>query len=116
MKTKGSKCITWTQRLQLETMVKTNVHKKTMAEILGVSLQTIYNELKRGTYTRLDSRTYEYVETYSPDITQARYEFYLTDKGPDVKSAEIIFIPPLTNGSALAIIHKLSCCSKNMGV
>ena len=39
MKTKGSKCITWTQRLQLEMLVRANVHKKTMAEVLGVSLR-----------------------------------------------------------------------------
>lgn len=87
MKTKGSKCITWTQRLQLESMVKASVHKKTMAEVLGVSLQTIYNELKRGTYTRLDSRTYEYIDTYSPEIAQASYEFNLTGKGPELKIA-----------------------------
>lgn len=85
MKTKGSKCLTWTQRLQLETLVKAKVHKKKMAEVLGVTLQTIYNELKRGTYPRLDCRTYEYIDTYSPDIAQQRYEFYLTGKGPALK-------------------------------
>lgn len=87
MKTKGSKCITWTQRLQLESLVRANVHKTKMAEVLGVSLQTIYNELKRGTYPWLDSRTYEYIETYSPDIAQASYEFNLTGKGPELKIA-----------------------------
>lgn len=85
MKTKGSKCLTWTQRLQLESMLKAKVHKKKIAEVLGVSLQTIYNELKRGTYSRLDSRTYTYIDTYSPEIAQARYEFYLTGKGPALK-------------------------------
>lgn len=87
MKTKGSKCLTWTQRLQLETLVKAKVHKRKMAEVLGVTLQTIYNELKRGTYTRLDSRTYEYIDTYSPEIAQASYEYKLTGKGPDLKIA-----------------------------
>lgn len=85
MRTKGSKCLTWIQRLQLETMVKAKVHKKRMAEVLGVSLQTIYNELKRGTYTRLDPVTYEYYDTYSPDIAQQRYDFLLTGKGPALK-------------------------------
>lgn len=85
MKTKGSRCLTWTQRLQLETMIKAKVHKKRMAEVLGVSLQTIYNELKRGTYTRLDPVTYEYYDTYSPDIAQQRYDFLLTGKGPALK-------------------------------
>ena len=48
MKTKGSRCLTWTQRLQLESMLKAKVHKKRIAEVLGVSLQTVYNEMKRG--------------------------------------------------------------------
>ena len=85
MKTKGSRCLTWTQRLQLESMLKAKVHKRRIAEVLGVSLQTVYNELKRGTYPRLDSRTYEYIDTYSPEIAQANYDFLLTGKGPGLK-------------------------------
>ena len=85
MKTKGSKCLTWVQRLQIEGMVKAKVSKKKMAEVLGVSLQTVYNELKRGTYTRLNGTTYEFYKTYSPDIAQRKYEYNLTSKGPDLK-------------------------------
>ena len=48
MKTKGSKCLTWNQRLQIEALLKANVSKKKIAEALGVSFQTVYNELKRG--------------------------------------------------------------------
>ena len=86
MKTKGSKCLTWTQRLQLEVMVKANLPKTKMAEVLGVSLQTIYNELKRGHYRRLDTNLVEY-DSYSPDIAQKRYEYNLTSKGPELKIA-----------------------------
>ena len=85
MKTKGSRCLTWTQRLQLESMLKAKVHKKRIAEVLGVSLQTVYNEMKRGTYPRLDYKTYEYVDAYSPEIAQASYDFLLTGKGPGLK-------------------------------
>ena len=85
MKTKGSKCLTWVQRLQIEGMVKAKVSKKKMAEVLGVSLQTVYNELKRGTYLRCDSKTYEYYETYSPERAQQKYEYNLTSKGPELK-------------------------------
>ena len=86
MKTKGSKCLTWTQRLQLEGMLKANVSKTKIAEALNVSLQTVYNELKRGRYTRLDTYLVEH-DTYSPDKAQKRYEYNLTSKGPELKIA-----------------------------
>ena len=86
MKTKGSKCLTWTQRLQLEGMVKAKISKVKMAEALEVSQQTIYNELKRGRYTRKDTHLVEY-DSYSPDIAQKKYEYNLTSKGPELKIA-----------------------------
>lgn len=86
MKTKGSKCLTWTQRLQIETLMKANVPKIKIAAMLGCSLQTVYNELKRGRYTRLDTYLVEH-DTYSPDKAQARYEYNLTSKGPELKIA-----------------------------
>ena len=86
MKTKGSKCLTWRQRLQIEALLKANVSKKKIAETLGVSLQTIYNELKRGRYMRLDTHLVEH-DTYSPDKAQTKYEYNLTGKGPELKIA-----------------------------
>lgn len=86
MKTKGSKCLTWVQRLQIETLMNAKVSKKEIAALLGCSLQTVYNELKRGRYTRLDTHLVEH-DTYSPDKAQQRYEYNLTSKGPDLKIA-----------------------------
>lgn len=86
MKTKGSKCLTWTQRLQIETLMNAKVPKTKIAALLGCSLQTVYNELKRGRYTRLDTYLVEH-DTYSPDKAQRRYEYNLTSKGPDLKIA-----------------------------
>lgn len=88
MKTKGSKCLTWTQRLQLEALIKAKTKKNEIAQILGVSLATVYNELKRGRYERLDGATYIFHDTYSPDKAQQRYEYNLTSKGPDLKIAK----------------------------
>lgn len=85
MKTKGSKCLTWTQRLQLAALLKAKTRKPEIAQILGVSLATVYNEIKRGRYQRLDGATYIFYDTYSPDKAQARYEYHLTSKGPDLK-------------------------------
>lgn len=87
MKTKGSKCLTWTQRLQLEALLKAKTRKPEIAQILGVSLATVYNEIKRGRYQRLDGATYIFHDTYSPDKAQRRYEYNLTSKGPDLKIA-----------------------------
>lgn len=44
------KHLTKTQRLQLETLLRTNTPKKDIAKMLGVHITTIYRELKRGTY------------------------------------------------------------------
>lgn len=87
MKTKGSKCLTWTQRLQLEALLKAKTRKPEIARILGVSLATVYNEIKRGRYQHLDGATYIFHDTYSPDKAQRRYEYNLTSKGPDLKIA-----------------------------
>ena len=87
MKTSGSKCLTWTQRLEIETLLKANISKKQIAQLIGVSLQTVYNELKRGRYQRLDGTTYIFYDTYSPDKAQKRYEYNLTSKGPELKIA-----------------------------
>ena len=86
MRTKGSKCLTWIQRLQLEAYLKANVPKTEIAQLLGCSLQTVYNELKRGRYQRLDTE-YVFHDTYSPDKAQRKYEYNLTSKGPDLKIA-----------------------------
>lgn len=43
-KRKGTKNLTWTQRIQLETLLKEGLHKKLIAEQLGISLSTIYRE------------------------------------------------------------------------
>ena len=86
MKTKGSKCLTWIQRLQLEGMLKANVPKTVIADTLGVCLQTVYNELKRGRYQRLDTYLVEH-DSYSPEKAQKKYEYNLTSKGPELKIA-----------------------------
>lgn len=43
-KRKGTKNLTWTQRIQLEMLLKEGLHKKLIAEQLGISLSTIYRE------------------------------------------------------------------------
>ncbi len=93
MKRKGTKNLTFTQRIQLETLFNEGLHKRDIAERLGVCLATIYNELKRGYYQRkrvkhtnwFGDKTYKYLDSYSAHIAEERYRFNLTSRGAPIK-------------------------------
>ena len=81
---KGSKQLTWTNRLQIEAWQKAGISKSKMAAFLGVSLRTVYNELSRGEYTHLNT-DYTVETRYSPDIAEKKYQEHLRVKSPDLK-------------------------------
>lgn len=93
MRQHGTKNITWTQRTQLEAYMNAGLHKRKIAELLGVSLVTVYNELKRGRceikkYSHTDcvgERFYKKVISYSARIAQDKYEMNLTAHGAPIK-------------------------------
>lgn len=93
MKKRGTKNLTYTQRLQLEAYLESGLHKKIIAEKLGVCLATIYNELKRGAYERkklirtdyYGDRYYKKIIAYSPVIAEQKYRINLTSHGPELK-------------------------------
>jgi IS30 family transposase len=58
---------------------------KEISEKLRVDVSTIYRELKRGRYERLNGQTWEMETSYSPDIAEARYQENLRNKGPELK-------------------------------
>ena len=94
MKHKGDKCLTRTQRQQLESLLKAKLHKKKIAEILGVCLTTVYNEIHRGAYEHRyndhdpeGDRYYRYKAQYSSDLAQSKHEFNMTAKGRPLKIA-----------------------------
>ncbi|MBS6799180.1 MAG: IS30 family transposase [Firmicutes bacterium] len=79
---KGTKFkhLTWNDRLVIERMMKKKINKEIIAEAVGCSLRTVYNEIKRAQYQHLnDDWSVEY--RYSPDIAQAKYEKGLRKKG-----------------------------------
>ncbi|MCM1335899.1 MAG: helix-turn-helix domain-containing protein, partial [Eubacterium sp.] len=81
------KHLTWKDRLKIEKAVKEGLKPTKIADRLHVDNSTIYRELKRGTYTHLNSDlTTE--ERYSPEIAQQRYEENLRAKGADLKIAD----------------------------
>lgn len=77
--------LTHTQRLQIETLNNAKKTKKEIAEILGLHLCTIYRELKRGAYNRLNGSTWETFVSYSAQISQDRYDNLCSGKGRPIK-------------------------------
>lgn len=75
---------TFTERLQIEAMLKSGYQKREIAKRLGFHPNSITDELKRGEYTRLTSDLVE-VKAYSPDIAEQKYRANLAAKGGNLK-------------------------------
>lgn len=78
------KHLTYTDRLRIEKMLKEKTPVKRIADTLRVSDSTIYRELRRGRYTRMNSDL-TMTEAYSPDIAEQNYRANLADKGGPLK-------------------------------
>ena len=78
------KHLSFNDRLNIEAWQKVGVSVSKMAEMLGVHISTIYRELKRGTYERLNSDLTT-VERYSPDKAEQQYREHLKAKGAQLK-------------------------------
>lgn len=78
------KHMTFNDRLKLEAYLKIGLSVNDIAAVLGFDRSTIYRELKRGSYVRLNSDLTT-KESYSPDISQKRYRANLKSKGPSLK-------------------------------
>lgn len=78
------KHLSHTDRLRIETMQRDGKTPREMADRVGVHISTIYRELKRGVYERLNS-DYTTESRYSPEIAEERYRANLLAKGPALK-------------------------------
>lgn len=92
MKSKGTKNLTYTQRLQIETLFNAKRPKKEIAKQVGICLRTLQYELKRGAYehvTKQDTFWYgvRYIKNvkYSASIAHERYKLACTAKGRPLK-------------------------------
>lgn len=86
------KQLTFTNRLQIETMLKLKTPIRVIADTLGVHISTIYREVKRGVYDRkiikkdfYGDDILTYIRTYSPDIAEEKYQYNLKSKGAPLK-------------------------------
>lgn len=84
-KNRTFKHLTYTDRLRIEKWLKAGLKPLQIAKQLRITHQTIYNELKRGRYERLNSATWELETSYSPDIAEEKYRKHLKEKGGDLK-------------------------------
>ena len=79
------KHLTRTDRLRIEKCLNEGYTYRQIADVLRVHISTVYREIERGSYTRLNGDTYEFYTAYSPDIAEERYRANLSAKGADLK-------------------------------
>ncbi|MGF6376727.1 IS30 family transposase [Clostridiales Family XIII bacterium PM5-7] len=81
---KHYKHLTWNDRLTIDKMYRKKFAVKDIADVVGCSVATIYNELKRATYVRtMDDLTER--EEYNPEGAERRYRENLKKKGRERK-------------------------------
>ena len=84
-KNKKGKHLNYEERLLIERWWNRDKKSKVeIADLLDRSYKTIREEIKRGLTINLTTDLIE-IEVYSADIAQAKYEYNLTGKGPELK-------------------------------
>lgn len=81
---KGYKHLTYNDRLKIDLMIRHGHSVGEIAAEIGCSLNTIYNELKRGRYMHRNSDLTE-EERYNPDGSEERYRRLKREKGRGLK-------------------------------
>lgn len=79
------KHLTYTDRIRIEKWLKEGYTCRQIADKLRVHISTIYREIHKGEYQRLNGDTWEYYTAYSPDIAEKHYQDNLRAKGADLK-------------------------------
>lgn len=85
MRREPFKHLTMTDRMRIERWMKEGMKPREVAAKLRVHISTVYRELKRGEYERLNGKTWLMETAYSPKIANDRYMENLRNKGPDLK-------------------------------
>lgn len=113
---KKRKNLTYTQRLQIETLYNAKTTIKEISKILGLHISTIYRELKRGSYEHTKKYNnfwygVKYIKEikYSSQIAQERYDLLCTSKGRPLKIGnDFAFVEYM---ETRVIKDKLSACA-----
>lgn len=80
------KHLTYTNRLQIEAWLKAKKSVAWIAEQIGCSRPTIYRELKKGRYIKMNTDL-TFSEAYAPEIAEDKYQANLRAKGGQLKIA-----------------------------
>lgn len=80
------KYLTERERYQIESLLKAKTPVKEIADILGKCKATIYNEIKRGTVSLINTHLIEKSQ-YCADVAQNKAEHNATNKGRSLKLA-----------------------------
>ena len=92
------KHLTKNDRLRMERWLNKGMKPREIADKLRVHISTVYRELKRGEYERLDGDTWEMVTAYSPDIAEERYQNHLREKRARLEDWSRSRIGPIHRG------------------
>lgn len=84
MNYKGYHHLKWEDRLKIEGALKTGGKPAEIAEMLGVCVKTIYNEIKRGLCLQ-QKEGYIFQEEYCAEVAERKYQEHLRAKGPEIK-------------------------------
>lgn len=86
------KHLTWEKRLQIEAFLKAGYTARKIADEIGCSFKTIYNELKRGEYFHTKAqdtfwygKKYRRIKAYSPNKAQDLYDKNMSVHGVEIK-------------------------------
>lgn len=85
------KHLTYTDRLQIEVLLRGGHKPAEIAKLLGVHTTTIYREKKRGAYIHTNSDLTEEVR-YSPQLSHNKYLEHLKNKGGELKIGKNYFL------------------------
>lgn len=114
-----NKYLTERERYQIESLLKVKIPVKEIARILGKCKATIYNEIKRGKTTLLNSDLTERTE-YLADVAQRKAEYNATNKGRQLKLGNdydyVEYVTDLLANkkySPYAVIQKIKADNKN---
>ena len=76
----GRKNLTAKDKLNLERLLESDIHKNTIAEYLNVNIRTIYNEINRGTINGRYSAEYSINKTLQSNKAKGKTPKLLVDK------------------------------------
>ncbi len=77
--------LTYSERLKIEALHHHGLSAPQIAKELGRGVRTVYRELSRGLYDRLDGETYTWHRFYSADIGQEAYRRSASRRGAPLK-------------------------------